>query len=216
MDSRPDDVLLPVNLRTRDTLQLPDDPIYLDHEPSMETNQKRIIQWFCDNGGHLDKALRLSFNHNDGHHYLSKGNGISSGTNACTCPFNLTLSHLNVLSKRPANIRDYHNESSCAHLAHEVEDGTLAAFFLAEQRLQGEASFWAPYISLLPKECDLATPLWFQSEELLYLRGTNLLPHGIPFEMTTIGIQQNKYKEQWKLGISILERAGVSTDQYTW
>ncbi|KAF2804952.1 SET domain-containing protein [Mytilinidion resinicola] len=59
-------------------------------------------------------------------------------------------------------------------------------------------------------------PLWFNDEELAYLKGTNLLSNGVPREQTSIGFREGIYKEQWKLGIAELENASDPTEEFTW
>jgi hypothetical protein len=182
----------------------------------MHYKQSRIIRWFSENGGYLDKALQLSFDPNEGNHFLSGSNDVGAGTVACTCPMNMTMSHLNVLRHNRIGARDESSTSACVHLVEEVEFSTVAAFFLVEQRLLGEKSFWFPYIDLLPKEDEMTMPLWFNSDDLMYLRGTNLVSQDIPMEITSVGLQKARYKQQWTLGTAALQRAGQSPDQYTW
>ncbi|MCJ1280834.1 hypothetical protein MMC26_000151 [Xylographa opegraphella] len=52
----------------------------------------------------------------------------------------------------------------------------LTRFFLMEQFLIAENSFWYPYIRMLPQPADdaLDTPMFYTSEDCAWIRGTNL------------------------------------------
>jgi hypothetical protein len=109
-------------------------------------------------------------------------------------------------------------ESVCSELVDnlEIDMSTIAILFLVEQRLKGRDSFWFPYIQLLPTETEMSTPLWFNDEELAYLKGTNLFSNDIPREQTSIGLREGLHREQWELGIAELENAGEPTEEFTW
>ena len=89
-------------------------------------------------------------------------------------------------------------------------------FFLAEQRLKGEESFWYPYIEALPKEKDLTTPLYFQESDLIWLYGTNLYSTTTPRDQTAVELRRNMYKDAWKSGVACLNEHGIDTKPFTW
>ncbi|GES60660.1 SET-domain-containing protein [Aspergillus terreus] len=62
----------------------------------------------------------------------------------------------------------------------------------------------------------MTTPLWFGDEELVYLRGTNLLPNDTPREESSLGLQEGLYREQWNLAITELKNAAKPTNEFTW
>lgn len=186
----------------------------------METTSKsnQLTRWFVENGGHLNEAIEMVHCLEYGYHYVAQSRPIGPQEVVCKCPFSLTLSHLNVMRESPVGIRNNFSCSVCSRLIQitEINRSTIAAFFLAEQRLKGEDSFWFPYIQLLPSEADMTTPLWFTDEERCYLRGTNLLSNDTSPEQTSLGRQKSLFKDQWALGISELEAAGESTSNFTW
>lgn len=182
------------------------------------SNVDRLIQWFGENGGHLNETIELLHSLEYGYHYVAASRPINPKETVCTCPFSLTLSHLNVIPASPAGVRNYSLDSICSKLIDNprIDMSTIGILFLAEQRLKGRDSFWFPYIQLLPTETEMSTPLWFKGEELVYLKGTNLFSNDTRREQTSIGLQEGQYREQWKLGIAELEDAGESTDGFTW
>jgi hypothetical protein len=185
-------------------------------EPGSKVDSNRYIQWFLENGGRLNEAIEILHSPDYGYHYVAKRRAINSKEMVCTCPFSLTVSHLNVLLAPPPGIRNCFNKSICSKLVDKVENSTVAAFFLAEQCLKGKDSFWFPYIRLLPNEAGMTTPLWFKDEELAYLKGTNLLSNEVPRDQTSVGLREGMYREQWELGIAALKNSGESTDEFTW
>jgi hypothetical protein len=174
-----------------------------------------LLEWFKSNGGELDEAVELKFNREFGCHFLSTRE-LKPNTTACTCPFNLTLSHLNCLPSPPEGVRPEAESSVCSSLVGKVAHSAVAAFFLAEQRLKGKDSFWHPYINSLPKEPDMTTPLWFQPQDLMWLNGTNLYPSAVPPHRTAVGLRTAMYEETWKSGVAVLRENGVDVTPYTW
>jgi hypothetical protein len=186
----------------------------------MESSSKinELTQWFAENGGYLHEAIEIVHGVEYGHHCVAKSRPIEPKETVCRCPFSVTLSHLNVTQASPAGIRNCSVESVCSKLADntKLDRSTVAVFFLVEQRLKGRDSFWFPYIQLLPTEDEMTTPLWFENQELAYLKGTNLFSNDTPPEQTSIGLQRGLYKEQWNLGIAELKNAGEPADDFTW
>lgn len=91
----------------------------------------------------------------------------------------------------------------------------MSYFFLCEQRLLGEKSFWAPYIDALPREEEMNTPWWFDGEDLKWLLGTNI--HLSPeVERSGVEMRRRMWKEQWEGGVKVMQDAGVTEGLYTW
>ncbi|KAL8639288.1 MAG: hypothetical protein Q9226_008885 [Calogaya cf. arnoldii] len=174
-----------------------------------------LIQWFLENGGRLNESMEMIHSPDHGYHYVAS-RIIYAKEIAGICPFSLTLSHLNALPSPPVGIRNCSNESICSKLVGKVNQSTVAAFFLAEQRLKGPDSFWFPYVRLLPNEAEMSTPLWFKDEEFIYLKGTNLLSKDGPREQTSVGRWEGMHREQWEQAIAALKDAGELAGEFTW
>ncbi|KAJ8133604.1 hypothetical protein O1611_g17 [Lasiodiplodia mahajangana] len=203
--SRPTNLFLALFLAVAVTME----PLSRGHE---------LTQWFGRNGGYLSQAIEMRHSLEDGYHYVARKRPIGPKESVCRCPFGLTLSHLNVMPVSPPGIRNYSVGSACSKLVGnpEIERHTVSIFFLAEQRMRGEDSFWSPYIRVLPLENEMATPLWFNDEEMAYLKGTNLFSNSTPREETSIGLQEGHFRAQWHLGVAELKRAGEPADNFTW
>lgn len=180
-----------------------------------EGTKLQLLEWFARNGGLVNPAVSLRIVPEFGYHFTARKD-LPINSTPCSCPFSLTLSHLNLLPSPPAGIKSYANESLCSKLVGKVSKSAAGTFFLAEQRLKGSKSFWAPYINALPKDDDLATPLWFTPEDLKWLAGTNLYSSSGPRHLTAVELRRAMYEKEWKTGVAALKKAGVDTDPFTW
>lgn len=187
-------------------------------QADMTSKVGEILLWFEKYGGHIHEAIRMVHNAEFGYHHIAGGGSIEVTEAVCYCPFALTLSHLNVTRDAPTSIRNHLETSICSTLQDDprIEATTIATFFLMEQRLEAESSFWFPYIRLLPDMESMTTPLWFNDNELTFLKGTNLFSNQTPFEQTSLGLRQEAYRKQWQLGVQVLESLGESRDRYSW
>lgn len=83
----------------------------------------------------------------------------------------------------------------------------VLCLFLASQRLLGEASFWWPYLRILPREFD--TPLYFDPDDLRWLQGCNL-------DAREAAQRKVVWKQELDVAVAALRRDGVDTAGYTW
>lgn len=100
--------------------------------------------------------------------------GLSPGSCVVSCPKVLTFSYLNALSSEFSHGQ---NLAFPINFTRNVGPRVVVRFFLMEQYLLGEESFWWPYIDLLPsadKPEFLNTPMWYSEIDALWIRGTNL------------------------------------------
>jgi hypothetical protein len=174
-----------------------------------------VLHWFEQNGGDIHKNIKLKVDDGYGCHFVSTSK-LGKDTVACCCPFKLTFSYLNCLSSPPEGIRSLVDLNVSSKLVGKVESNVIATFLLAEERLKGDVSFWAEYIKLLPRESDMATPLWFEPDDLTWLRGTNLYSSAVSEPQTAVGLRRSMYEEAWKAGITALEAEGVDAKPFTW
>lgn len=83
----------------------------------------------------------------------------------------------------------------------------MLCIFLASQWLQGETSFWWPYLRVLPREFD--TPLYFDPDDLLWLQGCNL-------DAREAAARKSVWMEELAVAVAALKKDGVDTTGYTW
>jgi hypothetical protein len=173
-----------------------------------------LLAWLREHGGEIDPAIGLRYSAEYGYHFVATSD-VPEDTVACICPLSLSISALNCVSPAPAEFRSCADSSICASLVGKVSASVVAAFFLAEQKLKGEDSFWYPYINLLPAPEDMTTPMWFDEDDMIWIKGTNLYSATVPPEQTALGLRKALYREGFTKGLAIIgESSGDS--QFTW
>lgn len=102
--------------------------------------------------------------------------GLSPHSTIVSAPYTISLSYMNAhdafstLSARSPRFPQ--------KFLNEVPAKVIGCYFLMQQYLLGDKSFWAPYIRSLPQPNEpqkLATPLYWNDEARAWLNGTNLL-----------------------------------------
>lgn len=77
------------------------------------------------------------------------------------------------------------------------------------QYIEGESSFWKPYIDTLPGPgAEHRTPFYFEDEDLPWLEDTDVLH--------TCKARQETHRSQYKQGVDMLKTAKVDILPYTW
>ncbi len=138
---------------------------------------------------------------------------IPSGTTLVTCSYHITLSYLNAIEAGPC----FGNHGSVpfplGFMTELKTDGfhIIGNFFLIQQYLMGESSFWYPYIQLLPQPDQpeaLGIPVWWPKEDQKYLIGTNAEP----------AVKQRKalWEMEWNKGVSLLRDQLENWECYTY
>jgi hypothetical protein len=183
--------------------------------------QQHLLDWFVNHGGSVDAQITLDIDEDSGQHFraledLEIPTGSTSDRQVCKCPFSLTLSHLNLLPTPPRGLHSCAGDSICAKLIDNVPTASVCYFFLIEQRLKGTDSFWEPYISALPKEDEMTTPLWFREEDLKWLLGTTIHTSGTDPTKSGVELRRGMWRHQWEKGVEVLKAAGDDVGRYSW
>jgi len=178
-----------------------------------------LLKWFKDNGGTVHPSLSLEYNDTDGYHFMATQD-ISASTEAsctpvCRCLLQLTLSHLNIRSSVPSRVADFAAGSVTTKLVGKVSPRSLGYVFLAEQRLKGKESFWAPYIDTLPKDNQMCTPLWFEKDDLKWLLGTTMHSSEEPGKSAVEG-RRNMWMREFAEVSKAFEEAKVDSKSFSW
>lgn len=183
-----------------------------DHQDTnIFDNHRRLVDWVLANDGYLHRHAQIAFSSRKGFHaVVADGQELKIGTRISSCPMQVTLSVLNVLDITPFSshgsrfpesfLRDQANYPEC-----------LQAFFLMEQLVLGDKSWWSPYLATLPTVEDV-TELQFEAEaDVAWLEGTNL--------KAGLSAQVAKWKEMYLLGMGQLKRLewrNAVNGAYTW
>ena len=137
---------------------------------------------------------------------------IPPGTKLVDCSFQTTLSYLNTTElcssfqthspPFPPEFIDNLNADDPNIIGH---------FFLIQQYLLGQESFWWHYIRLLPQPNSpeiLALPVWWPETDFEFLNGTNAEP--------PVKKRKALWEEEWKQGIALLGSGFENYDNYTY
>jgi hypothetical protein len=131
---------------------------------TQKLNIAALRAWFLKNGGSVHPAVSIKYDANYGYSlWLDEREDLPFGSNIIVTPQNLTLSVLD--SSFPREFID--------HFSQDIQIPTR--FLLMDEYLKGEGSYWWPYLRMLPQPGDdMGTPLFFEGEDLRWLKGTNL------------------------------------------
>lgn len=127
-------------------------------------------------------------------------NNHPPGTTVVTASHQISLSYLNAI-EAPGFIR--HSEPFPEEFLSALskdDPNIIGHFFLIQQYLMGEASFWWPYIRLLPQPDQpqsLGIPIWWPRDDRQFLDGTNAEP--------PLRKRKELWKTEWSRGVAILE-----------
>ncbi|TEA16271.1 Ribosomal lysine N-methyltransferase set10 [Colletotrichum sidae] len=140
-----------------------------------------LVSWARSNGAALHPSVEIYADSRTGNSFrvsATAGAAISSGDTVVTCPLSLTLSYLNATSTpNPGFHHDTNTTPFPSSFLSAVPPHVISRFFLVNQYLLGEASFWYPYIRTLPQPQHLQSwilpPLW-PSDDLELLEDTNV------------------------------------------
>ncbi|KAK3388649.1 hypothetical protein B0T20DRAFT_99363 [Sordaria brevicollis] len=145
----------------------------------------RLLDWAQSNGANLHPSLEVYQDENTGFSLRVKPSAsgrLEAPFKAVTCPTSITLSYLNALVDGPITLSPEVPASSTQNPAFpeafmtSLPPHVIGRFYLIQQYLKGESSFWAPYISTLTDPSQInkwALPPFWPEEEYELLQGTN-------------------------------------------
>lgn len=163
--------------------------------PSFDKH-RRLADWVVRHGGFLHPHLKIQHHPAKGFHaVVEQGEDLPAQTRIATCSMDVTLSVLNVLSIEP--FENHGTRFPDPFLRrYQFSTDVLQAFFLMEQHLLGDKSWWAPYISVLPTIEDV-DDLQFETEaDVAWISGTNL--------EAAFASQRRKWKDQFEEANNLL------------
>ena len=135
--------------------------------------QSDLIRWIRSNDGFLHPEVEVAWDPDRGCHVrVTAGHTIRSGTRIASCPISATMSILNAMDIAPFKS---HGTNFPASFMANRPFVVVQYFFLMEQYLLSQKSWWAPYISAIPNPDAIDGMLFADgSEDMRWLAGTNL------------------------------------------
>jgi hypothetical protein len=130
-----------------------------------------LIDWNKSNGGWIHPDVAVVHGDLQGLHVKARADKtIAALTIVASCPMETTLSILNAMDIAP--FRSHGTNFPTAFI--QAQTPTIVnRFFLMEQYLLSESSWWTPYISTLPSPENFAAT-YFTKDDLHLLDGTNV------------------------------------------
>lgn len=163
--------------------------------------------WFLSHGGRFDINVDIDLDSDGFYLRVSNEKDLSPGTLVVSCPHSLTISWLSVVKDPFFGKLDPNSvEQQSLH------QSVFTRFFLVNQFLLQKESLWWPYIRLLPQPASAGnfnTPLWYDSEDLPWIRGTNL-------EFGTKKLEES-WRQEYDRAINFFAlRDPKQTETWTW
>lgn len=129
-------------------------------------------RWFLSHGGRFNTNVHIDSGLDGFYLRVSNKKDLSPETLVVSCPHSLTISWFSVVKDPFFGRLDLTSvEQQSLH------QSVFTRFFLVNQFLLQKESLWWPYIRLLPQPASAGhfnTPPWYDSEDLPWIRGTNL------------------------------------------
>lgn len=145
----------------------------------------KLLDWAQSHGANLHPSLEVYQDEKTGFSLRVKpstSGRLDAPFKAVTCPTSITLSYLNALVDGPitpspeAPASNPQNPAFPESFMNSLPPHVIGRFYLIQQYLKGESSFWAPYISTLTDPSQLnkwALPPFWAEDEYELLQGTN-------------------------------------------
>jgi protein-histidine N-methyltransferase len=138
---------------------------------------------------------------------------LSAATKIVNCSYQTTLSYLNAVTKSSffQNHQSMPFPAEFINALKQDDPKIIGHFFLVQQFLMGEKSFWCHYIQLLPQPDEpehLGIPIWWPETDRRFLDGTNAEP--------PIKKREEMWREEWTKGIALLQGRFEDWEEYTY
>jgi hypothetical protein len=168
---------------------------------------EELLQWASCLGTTIHPAVQIYEDLTTGMSFRATED-IPPGTKLVSCSYGVTLSFLNAVDA------PHFGRQSSPKFPQKFLDtlgygkpNIVGHFFLVQQYLLRENSFWWPYIRLLPQPDEAShIPALWSAEDRIYLHGTNAEP--------AIKKRLGMWEDEWNTGIALLP-GFVDAEHYT-
>ncbi|KAG8530918.1 uncharacterized protein KY384_004275 [Bacidia gigantensis] len=172
----------------------------------MKQIDSAFASWFIDNGGYLHPSMEIALGSNGNALRVKPGSEpLECGSKIVSCPKTLMVSFA---AAHSSSLLESLNRNAPNRTGNEI---ISLRFFLVEQLLLGQDSFWSPYIQRLPQPGDsngLNTTLYYDQEDFKWLQGTNL-------GAATLGRTQ-LWRQEYEDSMKILRVGSATYDWNPW
>ncbi|KAH6672995.1 hypothetical protein B0J14DRAFT_654720 [Halenospora varia] len=172
----------------------------------------RLLHWARLNNTLLHQDVEIYKDSQTGLSFRAL-NDIPPGVDMVSSSYSTTLSYLNTI--RSSSDFELHGSqpfpSEFIQALSEEDPNIIGYFFLMQQYLMGDKSFWSDYIRLLPQPDQperLAIPIWWSEADQNFLAGTNAEP--------PIAKRQLLWKGEYDRAIRVFQGTFDGWEQYTY
>lgn len=138
-------------------------------------------------------------------------NAQPGGSLVVTSSHRISLSYLNAMDSQGFSRRSESFPGQFLNALSENDPNIIGHFFLMQQYLKQDSSFWWPYIRLLPQPDQpqsLRVPMWWPSEDRKFLDGTNAEP--------PLRKRKDLWRVEWSKGIALLQGHFTNWQDYSY
>ena len=171
--------------------------------------QVELIRWVKQKEGYLHPDVEVASDPgNRGFHVrVCVGQTIRPNTRIASCPISTTLSVLNAVNIAPFRS---HGTNFPASFIDTQSSAAVQYFFLMEQLLLGQESWWVAYVSAIPQPDAIDSMLFVEgSDDRRWLAGTNL--------QGALAKQNDEWKELYRAAtVQLKELQWPNVERYTW
>ena len=165
--------------------------------------------WFLENEGFIHSSVEIAWDETYGQHMrVEEGEELPTDTLIVSCPHSLTISWLNVSQGSESFLSQFDLEEDF----YMVNQVVIVRFFVMNEFLKREKSFWYPYLRSLPQPSDPHfpyTPLWYDVGDWAWIRGTDL-------ERTALKTEEEWGQEYEHAMASLTPTAKARTKDWSW
>lgn len=172
-------------------------------------NHLALVRWVTSNGGFCHENILIAHDSRRSFHLQVKpGKLIPTGASLLRCPMDCVLTVLNAFDTPPFSC---HGTRFPSKFLYSQSSYLIQYFFLMEQHILGDKSWWAPYIRTLGDPGCLPDYVPFAESDLPWISGTNLEP--------ALKSQFDRWRDMYATGVQLLTELNWTSaveDRYTW
>lgn len=155
----------------------------------------QFLAWFISGGGIIHPDVEIADNLTGSYLRARSEHDIAAGSPLISCPHSLVISWPQVMHGPDQFLRRFDvQHASCL-----INEAVIIRFFLIRQYVLKESSYWWLYIRSLPQPDageHLDTPLWYASEDLLWIQGTTL--------ESGVKARERMWRQEYEEGMKLL------------
>ncbi|KAG9240792.1 hypothetical protein BJ878DRAFT_268684 [Calycina marina] len=172
-------------------------------------NIRELLAWGNEHDSFLTHSVEIYHDPVTGLSFRTTED-LLSGSAIANCSYPVSLSYLNAIQHPGFPRRSEPFPISFLETLAPDDPNVIGFFFLIQQYLLKEKSFWWPYIRLLPLPDgpgDLNIPVLWSDDDCRFLAGTNAEP--------PIRMKQRIWSSEWQKGIRLLQEESYDCQNFT-